>query len=198
MMLYDKNGHNNWVTSVRHFLFSKGFGYVWNDQYVDLEDVFIVQLTKRLEDMYLQECFAKMSLSNKCLFYRMFKCNLDPEMYLSCVNVKKFRIALSRFRCSSHDLFIESGRYKNVSREKRICKLCNLRQVEDEYHFLLICPIYSSIRNLYIKKYYFVYPNQYKFAALMNNRNHNVLQNLSMFIYYAMKYRLEQMTELNI
>ena len=35
-------------------------------------------------------------------------------------------------------LEIESGRYKNITREERICKNCNLNEIGDEYHFL--CP----------------------------------------------------------
>ena len=128
----------------------------------------------------------------------MFKCSLDSEIYLSCVTVKKFRIAMSRLRCSSHDLFIESGRYINVERENRFCKLCDLNQVEDEYHFVLVCPVYSPIRELYIKKYYFEQPNQFKFSALMNSKNRKVLQNVSMFIYYAMKCRTEYMLKHNV
>ena len=47
-----------------------------------------------------------------------WKSDIRFEEYLIKVNIKKFRTALSRFRCSSHVLFIEIGRYKGVSREK--------------------------------------------------------------------------------
>ena len=33
------------------------------------------------------------------------------------------------------------GRHHNIDVSDRVCKLCNLREVEDEYHFLLICYI---------------------------------------------------------
>ena len=198
LMLYDKNGHTNWVTSIRKFLFSKGFGYVWDNQYVDSNDSFIFELTRRLKDIYIQEWFENMSLSSKCLYYRMFKCTLEQETYLSVVNVKKFRIALSRFRCSSHDLYIESGRFRAIDREKRICKLCDQSVIEDEYHFLLICPVYNQLRNIYIKNYYSVHPNHHKFVALLSNTKKNILQNLSMFVYYAMKFRTEYILEHNI
>ena len=198
LMVYDKNGHTNWVTSVRKFLFSNGFGFVWNNQSVGSNEMFIRQLTERLKDIYLQEWLEKISLSSKCMFYKMFKCALDPETYLSCVNVKKFRIALSRLRCSAHDLFIESGRFKAVEKENRICRLCDLNVLEDEYHFVLICPIYNSLRKVYIKRYYYQHPNQYTFAALVNSRNHTTLRNLAMFVYYAMILRKDYMSEHNI
>jgi hypothetical protein len=30
--------------------------------------------------------------------------------------------------------------------QQRYCKLCNLGAVEDEDHFLLVCPVYQSVR----------------------------------------------------
>jgi len=56
------------------------------------------------------------------------------EPYLEIITNKRFRIALSRFRLSSHNLEIERGRYYNMDREIRICKLCNLKAIENEYH----------------------------------------------------------------
>ena len=37
----------------------------------------------------------------------------------------------------------------------RKCTLCNMNEIEDEYHFILQCPIYETIRKQYIKKYYY-------------------------------------------
>ena len=37
-----------------------------------------------------------------------------------------------------------------LEKENRICKFCNLRMVEDEFHFLLKCPLYSAIRHNFI------------------------------------------------
>ena len=51
---------------------------------------------------------------------------------------------------SSHDLEIERGRYgkKSTPPERRICKICNSPNLtEDEYHFLMICPIFFNLRN---------------------------------------------------
>ena len=52
-------------------------------------------------------------------------------------------------RISAHKLEIEAGRYstsaKNNNSEttKRLCKNCNLSEVEDESHALLSCPKYE-------------------------------------------------------
>jgi len=42
------------------------------------------------------------------------------------------------FRMSSHQLFIEQGRYNNTIRSQRICQHCNLHEIEDEFHFILV------------------------------------------------------------
>ena len=43
------------------------------------------------------------------------------ETYLETIHVNKFRVSLSKFRLSSHDLAIEKGRYDNINRENRHC-----------------------------------------------------------------------------
>ena len=55
---------------------------------------------------------------------------------------------------SYHNLAIERGRYENTPRDERICKNCNLNMVENEYHFLLVCPMYRDLRRKYSKMYY--------------------------------------------
>ena len=34
-------------------------------------------------------------------------------------------------------LIIEKGRYENIERNDRKCTLCNMNEIEDEYHFIL-------------------------------------------------------------
>jgi DNA modification methylase len=49
---------------------------------------------------------------------------------------------------------IEIGRYKNLETEERLCKLCITQKIEDEYHFLIDCPIYNNSRKQKEKKYF--------------------------------------------
>jgi hypothetical protein len=69
--------------------------------------------------------------------------------YLSKVDNAHLRRSLAHFRCANQKLQIELGRQikpMKVPMEQRYCKLCNLRVVEDEDHFLLVCPTYQSVR----------------------------------------------------
>ena len=51
-----------------------------------------------------------------------------------------------KLRISNHKLNIESGRYDKISSCDRICPVCGLN-IENEIHFLLNCPKYSSVRD---------------------------------------------------
>ena len=54
--------------------------------------------------------------------------------------------SFSRLRVSNHKLEIELGRFKNIPPEERYCRLCNLNQVEDKFHFIMSCSVYSEHR----------------------------------------------------
>ncbi len=69
--------------------------------------------------------------------------------YLSKVDNAHLRRSLARFCCANHKLQIELGRQVKLVKvpvQQLYCKLCNLGAVEDEDHFLLVCPAYQSVR----------------------------------------------------
>ena len=59
----------------------------------------------------------------------------------------KYRKTLCKFRCSDHTLLIETGRHKGLDVNDLICKNCSFGLIEDEVHFLLVCPAYSVPRS---------------------------------------------------
>ena len=54
--------------------------------------------------------------------------------------------ALSKLRLSSFKLTIVTGKWFKTKKEERICKFCDLNEVEDETHFLLQCRNYKDLR----------------------------------------------------
>ena len=36
--------------------------------------------------------------------------------------------------------------------QQRICNLCELNEIEDEFHFLFKCTLYNDCRNIWIEK----------------------------------------------
>ena len=49
---------------------------------------------------------------------------------------------------------IEKGRHvtPKIQPQDRICKLCDLSLVEDEFHSIMKCPFYSTLRNNLLSK----------------------------------------------
>lgn len=122
-------------------------------------DIFLTVIKNRILDQYYQNWYRQyINNSQRLTSYCRFKHEFTLEPYHYRIHEKHFKIALSRFRLSSHDLEIERGRYSNIPREDRICKLCSLNVVESAYNFLLVCPLYIDLRRKYIKPYYCTWP----------------------------------------
>ena len=79
--------------------------------------------------------------------YARYKHNFELEKYLEFFTEKKYKIALTQFRLSSHDLAIRLGRYENLNRRERVCKLCNSNLVETStsfYYYVLFTESYDK------------------------------------------------------
>ena len=98
---------------------------------------------------------------------------------------------MSRLRLSSHQLKIETGRYaqNRIERNLRYCTICNSNEIEDEFHFVIMCPSYRELRKKFIKSYYYKKPSMLKFIELLQNKTFPVLLNLCKFIQQAFNVR---------
>ena len=76
--------------------------------------------------------------------YSQFKSELVYESYLTVVTIFRHRVALSKLRCSSHHLVVETGRWSKKKLNNRICPSC--RVFDDEKHFVCDCRINRTQR----------------------------------------------------
>lgn len=181
---YDSLGYRNWATDVKMYLYSNGFGYVWELQSVPRPDLFLHNFEQRLKDQHIQNWSARCSSTSKLCHFVKFKTNYVVEKYICDIDNAKFRRQLARFRLSAHSLMIETGRYYGIPRDYRHCPYCE-GCVEDEVHFLLVCPLYSDIREKYIDNSYYSEITVENFYKLMSSSNTQTLRKLAMFLYYA-------------
>ena len=143
---------------------------------------------QRIKDSYSQNWHVDIMNSRKAVTYKTFVFDVKPQLYLSCINVVQYRVALTQFRVRSNHLQVETGSWHRdtvIPYHERYCTLCNLHVIEDEYHFLLVCPNYMDLREQYIARYYRVRPNMLKFVTLMSSSNVRVLKRLSIFLHKA-------------
>ena len=178
---------SNWAFQIKSLLNELGLSYIWLQQN---EFTIPVNLIKqRIFDNYYQSWYSNINNSSRLSMYSRYKHDFLFETYLDTIPDQKFRITLTKFRLSSHNLAIERGRFENIPRNDRICRCCNLHMVESEYHFLLVCPLYNDLRKKYFKNYFCRWPTLNKFDALMSNSSKSKTLSLSNFLYFAMKLR---------
>ncbi len=135
----DEVGRTTWATKVKTLLYKYGFGYVWLAHEVGDIRAFMLLFKQRLIDCMTQDWRSVISDSRKAIHYKYFKSMLTVEHYLKIDIPEKYRIALSRFRCSTHSLMVEVGRHTNVLYDERLCTFCNIPAVEYEFHMLMVC-----------------------------------------------------------
>ncbi len=59
----------------------------------------------------------------------------------------------------------ETGRFKSIPVEERVCVLCNINVIEDEMHMLCTCTLYQHIR---IEMYNNIIHKHVNFHQMMN------------------------------
>jgi hypothetical protein len=154
-------------------------------------DVFIQVFRQRLKDTFLQAWNEEINISTRADSYKLFS-DFGFKEYLNILKIKKFRQEFTRLRLSSHKLNIEVGRWHKpnpIPRNERLCTFCN--RLEDEFHFLFECKLYTVLRKKYLKPVYWRHPNILKFTNLMSTKNNEELKNLSVFIYNSFHKRNE-------
>ena len=183
----DLNHSNSWFANVKHLLSDLGFMYLWNNP--DVNTGHKSTIIQRVYDQYVQQCFSKIGFSSKLCLYYSYKDSFVLEDYLTHVNNDKYRQALCKLRCSDHKLSIEIGRHNNIPRDGRLCQFCNMNVVEDEYHFLLVCPKYSILRNEIFPRYCCRWPTKHKFVQLMGSPPAVLLNKVAKLVYLAFELR---------
>ena len=188
----DDAGRVTWVTSIKNLLFRYGFGIVWLEQQVGNSTIFLQNFTQRLQDCCKQEWHNDITSSSRLSLYCEFKSLLQPERYLNYLSPSRKRI-LANFRCSTHKLNIEIGRHLNLPLQQRICVYCknfrNVVTVENEFHFIFICPLYDDIRNTYLPISWRTNVHRNKLVELLASQNQNTISQLSLYLLHAFKRR---------
>ena len=134
--------NKNWCADVKNILSTLEMGDVFEQKRV----CHVKEVKTKLMCLNEEEWKEDISNKPKLRTYRLFKETFSTENYICCYMSKRNRSLLAQFRLGILQLEVETGRYKNTSLEERICKLCDKNEVEDEFHFVISCPIYSNYR----------------------------------------------------
>ena len=177
----------SWSANVKTLLNNLGFSYLWNSQ--NISQLQLNMVIQTIYDQFYQEFYATINASSKLETFKTISKHFNLEKYITIIDIDKHRTALSRLRCSAHKLMIEEGRFRGIERNQRICPFCSMNMIEDEYHFLLVCPTYRELRKTHLPNFYCRWPSKNKFIKLLNEEQGSVVKKLAKFVYLANEKR---------
>ena len=142
----------------------------------------------------------KGNIGNKLRTYRLFKTNVRLESYLLDIKSPKYKKKLTQLRLGSHHLHIETGRHSIPYKEPsdRICTYCPSGNTEDEFHFIMKCSLYSSLRQELFEKVVLLFPifetynDHNKFIWLCANLDYSVINLFARFVSDCFDKRLHE------
>lgn len=131
-LIYNLDGKNNneskTISSHKHFF-----------------ENYMTKIIHGYEERHWRERMDKIS---KLRTYRYIKQNLCFENYLNTSNCRGRSLMFS-IRSGTNKL---DGRWVHKPEMQRVCKHCSLNQVENEVHFVTICPKYQDLREQLFQK----------------------------------------------
>ena len=176
--------HSKWLLSIKNILHECDKEQVWSNQEAPLNISKIVKL--KLIEMYKSSWKESVFQSPKCLNYRIFKYNFGHEKYF-VVLPDDLALAFFHFRSLNHKFPIEWGRYEGIAQDDRICELCSLHKLGDEYHHVLECSYFDDLRTLYLPRDLFFRPNTVMFENLMCSNDTHRLFKVSKYCKVVLK-----------
>ena len=149
VFMYDYNRSTqprvvNWCSSVKAILTD-----------VEMTDVFdsllccdIDTARTRLCNIHHVKWLRDVSSKPKLRLYAQIKTVYEAEPYVKMNLTRVERSYLARLRLGILPIMVETGRFRNLPLELRICPFCDA--VEDEIHFLFNCLKYQHLRTIHL------------------------------------------------
>ena len=100
-------------------------------------------------NMFTQEWTADIRDKERYVTYRCLKTFFEAERYLSDIDMFCFRVALAQLRLGVLPINNNMYRYSDCPTNRNCVFYPGI--VENEDHFLLVCPLYTDLRNRFLE-----------------------------------------------
>ena len=163
-----------------------GFSGVWQSQTFPTGiDLFNNNILQRLRDQFIQQWNSDIDNSPKSIHFGMFKLTFERENYLISLP-PALSIPLCKFRCRNHKLPVKKFRQNTEDRNLRYCTLCHIKEVGDEFHYVLKYLFFAVQRLLLLSKRIFPHLPTFTFIHVVNASGTKLLK-LSKLIQIIVK-----------
>ena len=133
--------NNNWSSNFELLLNDLNYGNL----FLRKQQLNIDRATDVLIEKHNFEWKCNIAKKPKLRTYIEFKKELYVEPFVQHCHNRKRRSYMSQLRLGILPIMIETGRYKNIPANERLCEFC-VHHVEDEKHFILDCEMYKVLR----------------------------------------------------
>ena len=143
---------HNWAKGIKECLESYCFHDVWLNGRVADKLAFLSSFKNSMIGRFRDEWYSKISASDCFSTYQVFKVTQQKETYLDSITIKKLRYELIKLRLGICEIGVNK-RYQPTNTVYQNCAFCKKNKktkMDNEYHFLFNCPLYSDIRLKYI------------------------------------------------
>ena len=172
---------SSWTACIQQSVNELGLPNIWLNQGYNVNPAWLKNHVKlRISDQYRQQWNCELDKSASCINYRLFKCSLNYENYLNMLTLQ-LRVSMTKFRCRNTKLPVVTGAYCNTPYNERLCNMCNLHEIGDEFHFIFKCSYFKKERKKYLNNHYTKTPSIIKFHELFNSTGATLI-NLCYFI----------------
>ena len=145
---FERPDKKHWCSLLYGLLCTLAFNGACLFQDIGDSVLFLSLVKQRLKDQFIQNWNGRLEESSRAIFYKHIS-SFGFKPYLNILNISTFRYSMTKLNVSSHKLSIDLGRWSkpNPTPLSEIkCLFCNL--LEDEYHFVLECNLYNTLRKL--------------------------------------------------
>ena len=149
-----ENGNRNWMKIVKFLkVFTDTNENISSSQDIEKKaKIFKSKIHTKYTNWWKSQ--AVVTGENKLDFYYKYKKTFKFESYLDNIP-KNLRRGITKLRLSCHSFPVETLRYskENIKRKDRLCKVCNLKEVGDEEHFMKKCKnmLIERTRSAFVK-----------------------------------------------
>jgi hypothetical protein len=135
----------NWCYGTWKALKDLHLEHIWESEKIQEASNYIKLVRQLIKNKEESEWREQIEKKRKLRTYRKLKSRLVLEDYVVELDREKRR-HLTMLRGGTNKLRIETGRWRKEREEERVCKVCLCQEVEDEKHFILLCPMYVRER----------------------------------------------------
>ena len=173
------------MDNIKNILCTSGFSGIWYSQSFSNSKWLKESLSQKLKDLFIQKWHSDLDQTSTSNFYKIIKTKFGRSDFITHLP-NHLSKGLFQFKSRNHKLPIEVGRWNGIPSNERLCPNC--RELGDEYHYILTCPIFTKYRRNYIKTFYYRRPNIEKLRDLFNTEISTDITNLSIFCNIIVKY----------